>query len=155
MRPLLVLRVLVAGLVVGGGVLALWVLGWPPDVRLHHCTAIAVEEDARTAPPGTLQAQVSWLVEHRLAWLQQLTIWGLLALGIGLGQGIAHRTHDVWRGYRQRSWCLGQMALGLTVVLTAAALIVPWPLPVLPVAMGSALLLALAGYGLAAGFPAS
>jgi hypothetical protein len=130
-----------------------WWLGLPAPERLTRLRAVQQVEHVVMPPPAALVAQASWLVTHRLARLQGLTVLAGVASVIGLVEGTVRRHHDPLGGMRFACWTLGVVLSALTLGAGAAVLVLPWPLPPRATAVGLALLLGSAGYALAFGRP--
>jgi hypothetical protein len=129
-----------------------WWLGLPPAIRTALLVRVSVVEQS-TLPPATLGAQALWLVQHRLTRLRGVVPLGGAAALIGLVEGAAWRQRHPWGGVSVMRLRLGHTGLALTGGSVLGSLVVPWPLPLLPCAVGLAGVLGMSLYGVAAGAP--
>jgi len=130
-----------------------WWLNLTPTERLAHLGAVMVGEQVRTVPPEGIGQQVAWLYTHRLGHLQGMVGLGVVALLIGVGEGMARRRQDPLGGFLLTWWTAGVVGLALLPGAVGGYVLVPWPLPGTWSAGGLALLMALVLYGLTAGRP--
>ena len=135
----------------------LTLVGWwcnltPPE-RLAHLGAVMSDEHIPTVPPAGLWAQAVWLYTHRLARLQGMAGLGVVAVLVGMGEGIARRRQDPLGGFLLTWWTRGVVGMALVPGGVGGYLVAPWPLPGIGVASGLALLVTMILYGLTAGRP--
>jgi hypothetical protein len=130
-----------------------WWLGLPAPERLARLVAVQQGEQGATPPPDSLVAQATWLLDHRLARLQGLTVLVEVAGVIGLVEGTVRRHHDSLGGMRFACWTFGVLLTVLSLGAGVAVLVLPWPLPPLALAVGLTLLVGSALYALAFGRP--
>ncbi len=133
--------------------LAGWWLNLTPPERLAHLGAIMRDEQVMTAPPDGLSTQVVWLTTHRRDRLQGMVGLGVVAILVGVGEGIARRRQDPLGGFLLTCWTLGVTGMALVPGGVGGYLVAPWALPGIGVASGLALLVMLVGYCLACGRP--
>lgn len=110
--------------------LALDLASQKPRVRMERLERIAREETATTLPPVTLVEQARWLVFHRLARLQSLSMLCGVSLLISLVEGLRHRRGDPKVGLRVGLYTLGLLGIALIPGAIAGLLLcpVPWSL---------------------------
>lgn len=146
-----------ARVVQGGATAALSLLAWwwlqGPTGRTARLAAIWHQEHATAFPPSAFFDQLDWLVQHRLGLL-----WGLgmllgLALLLGSAEGWSLRRRDTLAGYRLRLWTIGLVSAVLVLVLGAAYLVLPWPLPAVWVAVGFTVCVGLVSFLMTFGCP--
>ena len=127
-KPILTLLMLTG---LGLFLLALWWVSESTPNRQRHLTQIAVGEQAQSGPPTGLEAQATWLIGHRLPRLAGLTLPLAAAALLGIGEGLARRVHDPYRGVQVRNWTIGLMSCALTPGIIGALLLlpIPWPIP--------------------------
>lgn len=135
-------------------VLAGWWLFQDDTTRRLLLTAIFLDEQAFASPPDDLWAQPGWLLAHRWARLQGVPGFALLALVIGVVQGVFHRRRDPRAGVRLRLWTLGVLSVPLVLGSVVAYLVLPWPLSLTWTAYAMAVLVGCGGFALTAGRPA-
>ena len=106
-----------------------------------------------TLPPPDLVAQARWLGRHRLQRLRSLAPLGVIAVVIGGVEGSERRRRHPFGGFGFARLALGQLLGTLTLGATVAAVVLPWPQPLLPTAATLAGLAGMTTYLLAAGKP--
>jgi hypothetical protein len=130
-----------------------WWLTLTPQQRARQMWRIMYVEHAQSSPPITLWSQSWWLCQHRLQRLRGMTGLSALACLMGLIEGWERRRNLPFRGIGFFRLALGQWISMLTLGYVAGYVVLPWPLPPVPVAIGLAFLTGGALYFLAAGKP--
>jgi len=133
--------------------LAVWWAWQDTGTRQTMLLAIWQAEQPTTLPPSALLDQAQWLVLHRWARLQGMTLLGATALLIGIGEGGWSRARDPLGGFRLTRWTVGVLGLALGVGAVAGYLCAPVALPLGWCAGGAAGLVGLVGFCLAHGRP--
>jgi hypothetical protein len=128
-------------------------LGRPPAVRQAHLLQIWAVESVPTLPPTDLVGQARWLVTHRLARGRGMLPLGGVAGVMGAVEGWERRRRHPFGGFGFARLALGQLLGTLALGAMVGALVLPWPLPLLPTAATLAGLVGLTAYLLAAGKP--
>jgi hypothetical protein len=149
-RPALAL-LLCQGLVLLA-LLGYW-LGLPARERAARLWQLWAVEHVVTPPPATLVEQARWLGCHRLARLRSLAPLGAVAVMMGGVEGSERRRRHLFGGFGFARLALGQLLGTLTLGATVAAVVLPWPQPLLPTAATLAGLAGVTMYLLAAGKP--
>jgi hypothetical protein len=144
-------------LVLAQGLGLLLLAGWwatlPAQERDVRLAALAYAEEFRTLPPAGVLEQLPWLLEERWARLYGGVGLAGLLLGIGACEGTLRRRRDTLGGFLLRWWTTAVLTLALLPGVVGGALLAPTALGLRPVALVCALLVGVAGYGLAAGRP--
>ena len=138
---------------VGLAALAAWWAMQPAPWRYQQLLAVMTAEQGASRPPTPLMAQAEWLMRHRWMALQSLMVLAGVALVIGGVEGMAGRSRDMLGGFRFSWWACGCMGGGVLIGLAAAYLVLPWPLRLLWVASGAAVLVGGMGFALGFGRP--
>ena len=132
-------------------------IGWwwtlTPYQRAIQMWRIMRVEHTPDPPPAALWGQHVWLGQHRLQRLRGMAGLSALAGLIGLVEGWERRRSLPFRGIGFFRLALGQWLITLALGYTVGYLILPWPLPPAPAALGLASLTGGALYFLAAGKP--
>jgi hypothetical protein len=149
-RPALAL-LLCQGLVLLA-LLGYW-LGLPAQARDARLWQLWTVEHVATPPPPDLVAQARWLWHHRLQRLRRLALLSAVAVVIGGMEGGERRRRHPFGGFGFARLALGQLLGTLTLGASVAAVVLPWPQPLLPTAATLAGLAGFTMYLLAAGKP--
>jgi hypothetical protein len=128
-------------------------LGLPLPRRQTHLLRLWAVEQVPLPPPTDLVAQARWLVTHRLQRLRGMALLGGVACLLGAVEGSERRRHHPFGGFGFARLALGQLLGTLALGAMVAAVVVPWPLPLVPTAAVLASLVGLTAYLLAAGKP--
>jgi hypothetical protein len=135
----------------------LLLLGWwgtmPPAQRQACLVLIALQEDAATLPPTTLQAQAEWLLGHRVTRSQGLTALAALSLLIAGVEGVLARRQDRYAGFRLSLWTCGLLGVAVGPGLYGLMMVAPWPIPLWLLALVTTTLSTGAAYGCLRGRP--
>jgi hypothetical protein len=147
----------VLGLVALQGLAILVLAGWwllrPPTVRLVMLARVQQVEQVRGPVPLAVQDQAEWLIRHRSGRLQGVTGVGVLALVIGIAEGVARRKRDIYGGFLYKSWVIGSLALPIAIGVAVSYLLLPWPLSLGWYRVGLSGVIGGMGYFLASGRP--
>lgn len=135
-------------LLIGG-----WWLSLTKAERYHHLFIIWEQEHVEQPPPLGFRAQMAWLTHHRTRRLTAMVGLSVVALIIGISEGLMKRRTALYGGFLLTAWTLGIVCFPLIGDLLALLVLMPWVLPLPWAAYGIAGLSGLAGYGCCAGRP--
>jgi hypothetical protein len=134
-RPVFLLLVVQATLALG---LAGWWALQSPEGRQAILMTLWLREGFTVAPPAGLLEQPLWLMQQRLPGVLAMRFPVLVAVLIGMGEGLAHRRRAALAGFQLSWWTTGVVLLAILPGSCLAALVLPWPL--LPWWVGSVLM---------------
>jgi Ca2+/H+ antiporter len=133
--------------------LAGWWCSLPSGERLRMLAVVMVKEQVATVPPDGLWAQGEWLYGHRATRLKGMAGLVVVAVVIGMGEGIARRRRDPYGGFLLKWWTSGVIGAVLVSGVIAGYLLVPWAMQAGVVACGMGGLVGIIGYALLSGRP--
>jgi hypothetical protein len=154
MKKLHVLAVVI-GIAVVMWHLYTWVFVYDADVREGRIGVILSAELGVRGMSEGIRDQAERVLLGRLERLVAERTLFVVALGLGLMQGLSTRATLVYSGYRQNLWLSARLALLVALGTVAATCTLPGLVPYTPVVLGLLACVYWAGFSGVAAFPVS